>query len=83
MAVLQKVSAPNAWVPLLQCPKLQCPYVCAPNAVPLVPASLYFDTAMADSVITWALRQNDIGNQNRISKWYYGCCVNYGPHFSP
>ena len=39
MAVLQKVSAPNAWVPLWQCPKLQCPYGCAPNAVPLVPAS--------------------------------------------
>ena len=37
--VLQKVSAPNAWVPLLLCPKVQCSYGCAPNAVHLVPAS--------------------------------------------
>ena len=41
MVVLQKVSAPNAWVPLLLCPKLQCPYGFAPNAVPLVPAALF------------------------------------------
>ena len=34
-----KVSAPNAWVPLLLCPKVQCSYGCAPNAVHLVPAS--------------------------------------------
>ena len=40
MAVLQKASAPNAWVPLWLCPILQCPYGCAPNAVPLVPATL-------------------------------------------
>ena len=38
--VLQKVSAPNAWVPLLLCPKVQCSYGCAPNAVHLVPASV-------------------------------------------
>ena len=37
-AVLQKVSAPNARVPLLLFPKLQCPFGCAPNAVLLVPA---------------------------------------------
>ena len=40
MVVLQKVSAPNAWVPLLLCPKVQCSYGCAPNAVHLVPASV-------------------------------------------
>ena len=39
MAVLQKVSAPNAWVTLLLCPKVQCSYGCAPNTVLLVPAS--------------------------------------------
>ena len=79
--VLQKVSAPNAWVPLLLCPKVQCskksvpqmpgcPYCCAPKySAPTVVLQMQCTSFRLPAKLPLFKRMISIARKYRDFRW--------------